>query len=288
MLVRTSKDKEHPYVMLNKTFFEDQNLSLKAKGLLGYCMCKPDGWSFHVDQMATVLKEKKHSIYSAFKELIKFGYCIRETVREKDGKVKQYDYTLFEVPNIQRSNHENHPLPENQEPENQLTENQPLVINDNIIIKDSSDICAAKADASVSKKSKAKKIKTPTVIRRDHLIPQLCIETSEEDHKKLLDKLGQVMTNQCYESLQNWKISKWETDPQKVTIHTDYYRIIKWVAPDLKKNENNANKDTKWKNQTQNYPKKSPMGGSRDRHLEIGTSEHILGKLEQELRHRKK
>ena len=97
MLVRTSKDKDHPYVLLNKKFLEDPNLSLKAKGLLAYCMSKPDGWKFHVEQMTKVLKEGYDAIASAFKELIQHGYCIRLQHREK-GKFHQGEYILYEVP----------------------------------------------------------------------------------------------------------------------------------------------------------------------------------------------
>jgi hypothetical protein len=122
MLVRTSKDKDHPYVMLNKTFLEDQNLSLKAKGLLAYCMCKPDGWQFHITQMAEVLKEGRDAIYSAFKELIKFGYCVRKQERVK-GQYDNGEYVLYEIPE----------KPETEKPDtvSPELEKAALVINDN-------------------------------------------------------------------------------------------------------------------------------------------------------------
>lgn len=116
MLIRTSKDKDHPYVLLNKTFLEDPHLSLKAKGLLAYCMSKPDGWKFHVDQMTTVLKEGRDAIYSSFKELISHGYCIRYQSREK-GKFNKGEYTLYEIPQkrkeikIPDKNPHSHPHP---------------------------------------------------------------------------------------------------------------------------------------------------------------------------------
>lgn len=98
MLVRTSKDKNHPYVMINREFLDDRNLSLKAKGLLTYCMSKPDGWSFHIQQMSTVLKEGRDAIRAAFKELIKYGYCIRQQHRSDKGEFDNIEYILYEVP----------------------------------------------------------------------------------------------------------------------------------------------------------------------------------------------
>lgn len=99
MLIRTSKDKDHPYVMLNKKFLEDENLSLKAKGLLAYCMCKPDGWCFSIKQLENYLKEGRDSISSAFKELIKNGYCIRKQIKDQFSKrFGKCDYVLYESP----------------------------------------------------------------------------------------------------------------------------------------------------------------------------------------------
>lgn len=239
MLIRTSKDKDHPYVILNKSFFEDPNLSLKAKGLLAYCMCKPDGWQFHIEQLTTVLKEGKDAIYSGFKELIDRGYCLRENIRNNDGKFIKSDYTLFETPNNQHSHDNNHPLRENPDTDNPDTENPPLVIND------SSNNDLSNIDVSVKKKSPKKKTKTPLITWINHEEPELRIETSQEDHQKLIDKYGQVFTLQCYEYLQAWKISKWEADPKSFPKHTDYYRIIHWAANALKKDEKKPSASTK-------------------------------------------
>lgn len=98
MLVRTCKDKNNPYVMLHKAFLEDINLSLKAKGLLAYCMSKPDGWQFNLEQMTTCLKEGIDALQSAFKELIENDYCIREKPRCENGTYSNMEYTLYEQP----------------------------------------------------------------------------------------------------------------------------------------------------------------------------------------------
>jgi hypothetical protein len=134
MLVRTSKDKDHPYVMLNKTFLDDVNLSLKAKGLLAYCMCKHDAWEFHIEQLVKVLKEGKDAIYAAFKELIQFGYCVRTQKRDSHGRMATSDYILFETPQSteikNKSPQLEKPYTENPVTENPLTENPPLIINE--------------------------------------------------------------------------------------------------------------------------------------------------------------
>ena len=59
------------------------------------------------------------------------------------------------------------------------------------------------------------------------------VETSDEEHSKLLAKYGEDVTEKCYEHLSFWKSSKSESDPKSVAKHTDYYRIAKWVAKEV-------------------------------------------------------
>lgn len=129
MNIRTQKDKNNPYVQIHKGFLEDPNLSLKAKGLLAYCMSKPDDWHFHVDQLTTVLKEGRVAIRAAFKELIEHGYCKRDQERTK-GQFAGCDYILSETKIFKKS------LPKAGFPHAGFpnAENQPLLKNKNISI----------------------------------------------------------------------------------------------------------------------------------------------------------
>jgi hypothetical protein len=74
---RAKHDKENPFVMISKKMFRDPNISLKAKGLLGYLLCLPDDWQVNPKQIASVLQIGHDQIYSALKELISHGYCRR-------------------------------------------------------------------------------------------------------------------------------------------------------------------------------------------------------------------
>lgn len=95
---------ETKYLVINKTALEDPRLSFKAKGLWAYCMSRPDNWEFSVSHLCTVSKEKEDAIYSAFKELIEFGYCQRVQSNEGRGKGKgrgcfgKMDYEVYEEP----------------------------------------------------------------------------------------------------------------------------------------------------------------------------------------------
>ncbi len=96
-IIRLAKHTDK-YVVLDKTFLEDQNISLRLKGFLAYCLSKPDDWQFHVNQLVEVLKEGKDALYSIIAEGEKFGYISSEQNKSPQGKFQTYDYLIHEVP----------------------------------------------------------------------------------------------------------------------------------------------------------------------------------------------
>jgi len=84
-IVRGVKDRRFKFVQLLNCMFEDQNLSLKAKGFIGYCLTKPPEWKFHVNHLCAVLKEGEKAIYSVIKECIEHGYAYRYQSRNSNG-----------------------------------------------------------------------------------------------------------------------------------------------------------------------------------------------------------
>jgi hypothetical protein len=97
-IIRVEKDKENPYVMVNKEYLDNKKLSFKAKGLLTYLLSKPDDWSVYVEQLKQTSKDNRSSVDSAIKELIKYKY-VKRIARKKDkGQFKGYDYTVYENP----------------------------------------------------------------------------------------------------------------------------------------------------------------------------------------------
>lgn len=139
-LIRVQKNKDNPYVILNKGFLENPNISLKLKGFLAYCLSKPDDWNFHVNQLATVLKEGKHSLYSIINEGIEHGYIERVQIlsRTKIAEEKTQcrfeavDYVIHETPIDKKSLELKKCLPHSgfQEAGIQVAGNQTLLSND--------------------------------------------------------------------------------------------------------------------------------------------------------------
>lgn len=104
-IIRVSKNKENPYVMVNKTCINDANLSWAAKGLHTYLMSLPDDWTIYINELVKHTSAGRDHTYSVVKELLKFGYMEKVQYRFK-GKILGGTYTVFETP-IDVSCHDN-------------------------------------------------------------------------------------------------------------------------------------------------------------------------------------
>lgn len=97
---RIRKDKENPYVMVNKSFIYDERMSAKAKGILLYLLSRPDDWKVYETEIIKNFSDGRDSIRSGIKELIKFGYIKRQQNRDKNGKLNGYEYEVYEVSTV--------------------------------------------------------------------------------------------------------------------------------------------------------------------------------------------
>jgi len=97
MIKRTSKDKNHPFVLVDKGFLNNNKLSLKAKGLLTLMLSHPDDWSFYMENISEMSSDGKASHVSAMKNLIEQGYIEKQQART-GGKFCGVIYTVIENP----------------------------------------------------------------------------------------------------------------------------------------------------------------------------------------------
>lgn len=94
---RVAKNRDNPYVMLNKLFLEHPKLSFRAKGILAYLLSKPDHWKLAVSDLMNHGKEGRDAIYAALKNLIENGFLQHVCYRHK-GKISHYEYIVYEQP----------------------------------------------------------------------------------------------------------------------------------------------------------------------------------------------
>jgi len=97
-MVRTRKNRENPYVMLDKTGLHDQRLSWKAKGLHAYLMSLPDDWTIYITELTKHTKDGRDSTRAAFKELELAGYVTNEAIRNSKGRIEKWEKIVYEQP----------------------------------------------------------------------------------------------------------------------------------------------------------------------------------------------
>lgn len=98
-MFRVEKDRDKPYVVLDKKFLNDVNLSMKAKGLLAYLLSLPDDWQIYENEIVQHHKDGRDSLKSAIKELMDNNYIERTRIRDSNGHLKCYEYRVYEVCN---------------------------------------------------------------------------------------------------------------------------------------------------------------------------------------------
>jgi hypothetical protein len=96
-IFRTTKDRNNPYVMINKIGLEDTRLSWKARGILAYLLSKPDNWQIKLEHLEKQAPDGKTSLRSGIDELKKHGYLIRVAIRE-NKKIKAWEFWVNETP----------------------------------------------------------------------------------------------------------------------------------------------------------------------------------------------
>lgn len=98
MIIRVKKDKNNPFVRIDRRVFEDERLRWEDKGLLGYLLSRDDDWIVLVKK--DLIKRSpngRDAVYKILKRLIKFGYLERVKVY-KNGKIDHWEYQITELP----------------------------------------------------------------------------------------------------------------------------------------------------------------------------------------------
>ena len=87
-ILRTNKNKDNPFVMIDKGVFEDSRISWAAKGLMGYLLSKPDGWIVRVGDLMNNGTAKRTALRHILRELERCGYMQRVRTRSEAGRIE--------------------------------------------------------------------------------------------------------------------------------------------------------------------------------------------------------
>ena len=143
------------FVMMDKTFLEDDRLSFKAKGILAYLLSKPDDWKVIVGNLVNSSKDGKASVYAGLKELKEYGYYEKVPIRNEQGtRIIRWESTVYEIPvslltdfqEVENQDIENQFI-ENRERNNNYNTNKLNITNNHVISSQGkSDRCGSEKD----------------------------------------------------------------------------------------------------------------------------------------------
>lgn len=85
------------YGVTPNSLLNNEEISLKAKGLYAFIQSKPDDWDFSALKISSQCKEGLDAIRLAIIELEKFGYLVRQKNHNEKG-FWEIDYILYETP----------------------------------------------------------------------------------------------------------------------------------------------------------------------------------------------
>jgi len=108
-LIVKSKETKNFAVIPNK-LLRDENLSLKAKGLLCLLLSLPDDWAVYKGQLQQFSSDGRDATINAFNELVDKGYIIGIKRINEKGQFDGWDYVVYSESTV--SNIKN-PIPEN-------------------------------------------------------------------------------------------------------------------------------------------------------------------------------
>lgn len=91
-------EKTKSYTVMSNYHLRDQELSLKAKGLLSLILSLPEDWDYTEKGLARICKEGVDALASAIKELERHGYVSRRRIRLANGTMGGMEYVIRERP----------------------------------------------------------------------------------------------------------------------------------------------------------------------------------------------
>ena len=181
------------FVMLDKTFLEDDRLSFKAKGILAYLLSKPDNWKVIVGNLVKYSKDGKSAVYAGLKELTECGYYVKTPIRSEDGRrISRWESTVYEMPDSLLSDFQEI---ENQEIENQYLENRERnnnYYNNKLNINNNHVSLSVREEDKTDETDKKNSVENTLEVIHDNIGYEQLRQTNPED-MGLIDEFVNVM-----------------------------------------------------------------------------------------------
>lgn len=101
------KRKKNGFTQISNCMFEDDRLSWKAKGLLGYLLSRPDNWKVNKADLQKRAKDGRDSMQNAIGELRNHGYLHIYPNRKENGKLDGWIWEYDDIPFVRETQSNN-------------------------------------------------------------------------------------------------------------------------------------------------------------------------------------
>ena len=91
-------EKTRDFTVMSNHHLRNQDMSLKAKGLLSLMLSLPEDWDYTLAGLAHICQEGISSIRAGIGELEHHGYLRRRRMRNGKGQLTDTEYTILERP----------------------------------------------------------------------------------------------------------------------------------------------------------------------------------------------
>ena len=93
-------ERTRDYTVMSNHHLRNEKLSLKAKGLLSMMLSLPENWNYTTRGLAAICKEGVDAIGGALRELETAGYIVRHQLRDRQGRISDTEYVIYEQPQL--------------------------------------------------------------------------------------------------------------------------------------------------------------------------------------------
>lgn len=98
-IFRTIKNKDHPFVMMDRRPIENSELTWGAKGVLAYLLSRPDNWTVRLRDLCNRSPDGVYKIRGYLRELTSAGHIYRKKeVDPKTKRIVEYTLEVYELP----------------------------------------------------------------------------------------------------------------------------------------------------------------------------------------------
>ena len=206
---RVNKDKN--YTVMSNYHLRDNNMSLKAKGLLSIMLSLPEDWDYTIRGLVYICKEGETAVKSTLNELKALGYLHieKQLPNETESGRLEYIYNIYENPKQapKKQEVENHPLVfqplESQPIENQVQINKDNQKKENIIsninISNQSNLSGneTKPTSKRATEQQADRIRYEEIIKENIDYDYLIMENLKDDIDEITEIIIDAVSSQA-------------------------------------------------------------------------------------------